>query len=171
MSLQEYEFARQKTRGKMLNTPTQLLFVGRIDKAKGVDHLLEIANELMLRDLDYELTLVGDSPQRHEYETQVKTMQLTRQVHFTGWQPISNLRSYYEKAHLLIFPSTSEGWPKVLSEGMTYGAVPIASAVGSIPQIFAEFNCGKAIPVERQYGFCLRCVRVYSNATDLESGK
>jgi glycosyltransferase involved in cell wall biosynthesis len=146
MSLQEYEFARQKTRGKTLCTPIQLLFVGRIDKAKGVDRLLEIANELKLKGLDFELTLVGDSPQRKGFEIQVRKNQLSSQVHFAGWQTIALLSKYYEKAHLLLFPSTSEGWPKVLSEGMAYGVVPIASAVGSIPQILAEFNCGKAIP-------------------------
>lgn len=147
MSQSDYEFALRITQGKKLHTPIQLLYVGRIDHSKGVDRLLEIANELKLRGLDFELTLVGDGRQRYAFEIQVKTNQLMRQVHFAGWQPMTNLGDYYEKAHFLLFPSKSEGWPKVLSEGMAYGVVPIASAVGSIPQILTEFNCGKAIPL------------------------
>jgi len=41
----------------------------------------------------------------------------------------------------------SEGWPKILSEGMAYGAVPLASTVSSIPQIFKEMKAGYAIPL------------------------
>jgi glycosyltransferase involved in cell wall biosynthesis len=40
----------------------------------------------------------------------------------------------------------SEGWPKVLSEGMAYGAVPIAGAVSSIPQVLADTGAGLALP-------------------------
>ena len=39
----------------------------------------------------------------------------------------------------------SEGWPKVLSEAMAYGAVPITSAVSRIPQYLNAFSTGHAI--------------------------
>jgi glycosyltransferase involved in cell wall biosynthesis len=46
------------------------------------------------------------------------------------------------QAHLMLFPSESEGWPKVLSEGMAYGVVPVASNVSSIPQYLRESGTG-----------------------------
>jgi glycosyltransferase involved in cell wall biosynthesis len=58
------------------------------------------------------------------------------------------LHSYYHKAHLFIFPSTSEGWPKVLSEAMAHGVVPIASAIASIPEILEGADAGLALPPE-----------------------
>jgi len=43
----------------------------------------------------------------------------------------------------MLFPSdSSEGWPKVLSEGMAYGVVPVASDVSSIPQYLRECGVG-----------------------------
>ncbi|MGB4322708.1 MAG: glycosyltransferase, partial [Anaerolineaceae bacterium] len=54
-----------------------------------------------------------------------------------------------ERASMILLPSTaSEGWPKVLSEAMAYGVVPLASDVSSIPQIFKETGAGHAFPAE-----------------------
>ncbi len=48
---------------------------------------------------------------------------------------------------MLLLPSrASEGWPKVLSEAMAFGAVPVASTVSSVPQVFAETGAGVAVP-------------------------
>ena len=44
------------------------------------------------------------------------------------------------QAYLMLFPSESEGWPKVLSEGKAYGVVPVTSDVSSIPQYLREFG-------------------------------
>src|SRR5262249_44353868 len=52
------------------------------------------------------------------------------------------------QSHFLLLPSSSEGWPKVLSEGMAYGAVPVTSDVGSIPQVLEAFQVGRALPPE-----------------------
>ena len=57
------------------------------------------------------------------------------------------MADFYAQAHFLLFPcSASEGWPKVLSEAMAYGVVPLAGAVSSIPQILAETGAGVALP-------------------------
>ncbi len=43
---------------------------------------------------------------------------------------------------LMLFPSRSEGWPKVLSEAMAFGVVPVASRVSSIPEYLVRFDLG-----------------------------
>ena len=53
---------------------------------------------------------------------------------------------YYAEAHFILLPSRSEGWPKVLSEAMAYGVVPVAAAVSSIPQILSDTGAGVALP-------------------------
>ena len=63
----------------------------------------------------------------------------------------------------MIFPSScSEGWPKVLSEAMAYGVVPLAGAVSSIPQILAEVGTGRALPPNDVAEFA-SAVREYAN--------
>jgi glycosyltransferase involved in cell wall biosynthesis len=66
-------------------------------------------------------------------------------VKFHGGLPRNALGPFYELAHFIPLPSESEGWPKVLSEAMAYGVVPISCAVGSIPEHLANFSTGAAL--------------------------
>ncbi len=74
-------------------------------------------------------------------------------VTFHGWLPRTALGSVYFRPHIMILPSDSEGWPKVLSEGMAYGIVPLGSNVGSIPQYLAEIGCGRTLRPDDIDGF------------------
>jgi glycosyltransferase involved in cell wall biosynthesis len=145
----EYAQAHQMAQNKRLTSPIQLLFVGRVDRAKGVDHLLAVAHKLKQQGLPFELTLVGDSPERQKFEAFIRQNHLAQEVNFVGWKKTPNVYPYYQRAHLIIFPSTSEGWPKVLSEAMAHGVVPIASNVGSISQTLTQIGAGKAIPSDQ----------------------
>jgi glycosyltransferase involved in cell wall biosynthesis len=145
LTLQEYQQAKRIGSEKKLSLPIQLLFVGRLDRSKGVDRLLKIAIFLKQAGLNYELLLVGDSPERDEFEHFVMENDLSKFIKFVGWQSISEVQKYYGSAHLFIFPSTSEGWPKVLSEAMAHGVVPIASAIGCIPQELEKIGSGKTV--------------------------
>jgi glycosyltransferase involved in cell wall biosynthesis len=133
------------TRHKKLTIPYHLLFVGRLDSAKGVDRTLDICAKLQEKKLPFRLDLVGDGPKRRSFELLASELEISEKTHFHGWLPRFTLNQYYSDAHFIIFPSTSsEGWPKVLSEAMAYGVVPIASNVSSIPQILRDAKAGYA---------------------------
>jgi glycosyltransferase involved in cell wall biosynthesis len=125
--------------------PAELLFVGALNDAKGAGRALEIARHLAAMGVAYRLRLVGDGPDRSRYEQFVRDNHLYGVV-FKGWVPRDRVGAYYSTAHFVLLPSRSEGWPKVLSEGMAYGAVPIAGSVSSIPQVLAETGAGVALP-------------------------
>lgn len=145
-SLTEDELAAGRaTEVRQLATPVQLLFVGALNDPKGAGRALEVAKSLKGMDIPYQMQMVGDGPDRGRYEQYVVDNNL-RNVAFRGWVPRDAIGSYYRSAHFVLLPSQSEGWPKVLSEGMAYGAVPIAGAVSSIPQVLAETGAGVALP-------------------------
>ena len=131
---------------KRFQSPFQLLFVGRVETAKGAGRVLQIARELKIRGLSFVLDFIGDGPERPAFEAWSIEHGLDSCLTFHGWLPRPALSKFYARAHFLIFPSSSEGWPKVLSEAMAFGAVPIAGAVSSIPQILAETGAGVALP-------------------------
>ena len=90
---------------------------------------------------------MGDGPERPAFESWCREHGMDAWVNFHGWLPRPALADFYAQAHFLLFPSSaSEGWPKVLSEAMAYGVVPLAGAVSSIPQILAETGAGVALP-------------------------
>jgi len=154
LHLIDLELGRQVAAGKTLHSPLQLLFVGRVETAKGSGRLLEIVSLLLKRGIEFELNMIGDGPERPDFEQMAKDMGLSERVHFHGWMSHPNLSQFYARAHFLILPtSASEGWPKVLSEGMAFGVVPLAGAVSSIPQILENLKTGMALDSEDVAGF------------------
>lgn len=147
LTREDIELGRHAAGDKVLNSPLQLLFVGRIEEAKGAGRVLQIAAGLQERGLDFHLHMLGDGPERPEFERLAKELKIEKRVFFHGWVPKTTLPEFYSRGHFIIFPSdASEGWPKVLSEAMAYGVVPIASNVSSIPQILADTGAGLALP-------------------------
>lgn len=142
----EIQEAQQATSDREFTTPLQLLFVGNLNTPKGVGRALEILAQLQKIGIDATLDLIGDGEERQSFENQAEQLGIKDLVTFHGWIPRTALGEYYRNAHFLLFPSGSEGWPKVISEAMAYGVVPIASAVSSIPQYLAQFGVGKALP-------------------------
>ena len=145
--------ANQIAQGKEIRTPLELLFVGRLERAKGVHRILEIARILRAEEINFHLTLVGDGPERPVFEETIQRLDLNPYINLVGWQPRNSLPAFYRDAHILLLPSSSEGWPKVLSEAMAYGAVPIVSALSSIPQTLAESRAGITLPADDIKGF------------------
>ena len=140
--------------GKTLDKPVRLLFVGRVDREKGCGRAIDILAGLRAAGVTARLDVIGDGPDRDRFESQAAAARLSSDVHFHGWLPRPSLADFYAKAHFLLLPSSSsEGWPKVLSEGMAYGVVPMTSDVSSIPQLIAAFGSGRALDANDQAAF------------------
>ena len=138
---------RDAARRKPAPPPLRLLFVGRIEEAKGAGRSLEILRRLREKGVVAELELVGEGPQREPLERRVAAGPDAGSVRFRGGLPRPAIAESYARAHILLLPSTaSEGWPKVLGEAMAYGAVPVASDVSSVPEYLTRLRVGRSIP-------------------------
>ncbi len=162
----ELRDARVVAAEKSLSAPLQLLLVGRIEKAKGVHRALQVLARLRELGVAARLDLVGDGPERGDFERQAEKLGVAAQVVFHGWLPRGALAPIYSRAHILIFPSDTEGWPKVLSEAMAYGAVPVCSAVSGIPQALQEFGTGRTFAPDDVEGFA-RAIAGYAAHPDV----
>jgi glycosyltransferase involved in cell wall biosynthesis len=151
----ELEDARAWGRKKTLNGVVRCVFVGRVEEAKGAGRAVEIVRRLREQGVGAELDIVGDGPLRVKPSSRGEAW-----VRFHGWLPRQELGRVWREAHVTLLPSETEGWPKVLSEGMAWGAVPVASNVGCIPQYLERFGCGTAVHVEDLNGF-MEAVRRY----------
>ncbi len=148
-SLDDRELAagRESAATKRFEAPIRLVFAGTLARSKGAERAVEVVAQLRARQVDVELDLAGDGPQRAAVEARIDALGLSSRVRTHGWLAKQELGALYARAHFVVLPSETEGWPKVLSEGMAYGAVPIASAVSAIPAQLRELGCGVALPV------------------------
>lgn len=149
LSFQELIISKEMALGKEIDFPIRIIFVGRVESAKGIGRIIEISKFLKDSGLDFSIEIIGDGEERVHYQKISEDLGLSNNIFFSGWLPKDELGSRYKKAHFILFPSTaSEGWPKVLSEAMSYGVVPITSTISSVPQILNDFGAGVAVPVD-----------------------
>lgn len=144
---------RQAALHKSLTSPLRLLFVGALNVSKGVERALRILAELSNRGIDAELELAGDGADRARFETLARSLGIEPRARFLGWLARPALHAAYERAHVLVLPSATEGWPKVLSEAMAFGVIPIAGDVSAIRAELELLRVGRAVPVEDVRGF------------------
>lgn len=125
----------QAASNKSFGGPMILLFVGRIEPAKGVDRILEMLGLLKMSNRIQEMIFVGSG---NVQAYQGKSAHLEFKVTFTGGIERNLLNEYYAKSHLLLLPSDSEGFPKVVAEAAAFGCIPCVSDVSSLSQYI---NC------------------------------
>ena len=98
--------------------------MGRLDRQKGFDLLLDAFARIVDRHPDWSLKIIGQGPLRKELEQQTAALKLAERVHFAGRvvDPFAVLGS----SDLFVFSSRSEGFGLALGEAMACG-LPVVS--------------------------------------------
>lgn len=120
---------------RKLSGTLDFLFVGTLAPGKQPIYALELAETLQKNGIAVRLTFYGEGVERDKLEEIIAQNQLESFVFLKGNQEQSTLREAYQKSHFVILPSKSEGWPKVVAEGMFWGCLPISSAVSCVPSM------------------------------------
>jgi len=115
-----------------------VLAIGRLSREKGHRHLVEAASLLHRNrpDIDFQILLIGDGPERARLEAQVDGLGLREHVRFLGHQ--QNPVPFYELADVFVLPSLTEGSPNVLLEAMMARTPTIATPVGGVPEMVQD---------------------------------
>jgi len=117
---------------------TDLLFIGELRLLKGVDVLIAAIKQLAqgrrnVEGRNVSATIVGDGPDRAQFEREVARQGLGERVQFVGAKPA---RQAFSLGRLLIVPSRAESLPYIVLEAAAAGVPMIATQVGGIPEIF-----------------------------------
>jgi len=103
-----------------------ILYVGRLEKRKGVKYLLQAFSELSERDKKVKLFIAGDGPERERLEDWVENQKVPR-VKFLGAVSEEKKVSLLRTASLFCSPAIyGESFGVVLLEAMAAGAPTIA---------------------------------------------
>ncbi len=123
-----------------------LASVGRFDRQKGFDRLLDAFGLIADRHPDWNLVLIGDGPLRSELESQIADRKLTDRVLLPGW--VENpWQALSEQADAYVLSSRYEGFPNALLEAMAVGLCPVAFDCPSGPaEIIEHETNGLLVP-------------------------
>lgn len=116
----------------------ELLFVGSLDKRKGIIELLSVLKEIPN---GWHLTVCGaftNDEIKKEYDR--LAYELGNKIDFRGYVSGKEKRSVFSNADVLVLPSYGEGMPIVIMEAMAAGCAVLATKVGAIPEVVTERN-------------------------------
>jgi glycosyltransferase involved in cell wall biosynthesis len=122
--------------------PLRLLFLGNVIPRKGLHMLLDALKELPTT--DWILTVVGSVIMDEPYaRTMVRcSHKFGHRVQFVGSVNDRELARYLETSHVLVVPSSYEGFGIVYLEAMGFGMPAIASARGGAQEIITHGEDG-----------------------------
>jgi phosphatidylinositol alpha-mannosyltransferase len=125
IDLKHYKPAAKSSK-KINGTPRTILFVGRLERRKGVKYLLQAFQLLEQEDDDVRLIIAGNGPGREKLENLADELGL-RNVTFLGYVDDETKLELMQTADLLCAPAIfGESFGIVLLEAMACGAVLVA---------------------------------------------
>jgi colanic acid/amylovoran biosynthesis glycosyltransferase len=130
------------TPGQRADGPLRLLSVGRLTPAKGQLLLVQACAALKREGWVFELTVVGDGPDRARLEAAVNSHGLQRQVRLAGALNQHEVQVELSRADVFVLPSLAEGIPVVLMEAMASGVPCISCPVNGIPELIDHGHSG-----------------------------
>jgi glycosyltransferase involved in cell wall biosynthesis len=118
-------------------TPFKFIHVSTVnDKEKNITGMIEAAHFLSQKNISYRLDIIGDGPERQNFEALAQQYQLLNKViFFHGFELPPQVAKMMAEAHCFILNSNYEGLPCVLLEAMSCGIPVIATKVGAVPEI------------------------------------
>lgn len=117
--------------------PTKLvIWVGRIDVAKGLSELIKAWNESNLPNNGFVLNVIGDGPLKEEL---ANAQQFNKSINFLGIKNSKQLDKLYSKADFLLISSRwLEGFPTVIVESAMHNLPIVAPKIGSFIDLTLE---------------------------------
>ena len=118
----------------------KILYLGRIEKEKGIYELLTAMNQLKkYNDIKLYIAGVGEE---EKIKKILKNYGIEDKVELLGWVSDKKKQKYLKECSYFILPSYFEAMPMSLLEAMSYKCVVVATNVGGISQIIKNKRNG-----------------------------
>jgi glycosyltransferase involved in cell wall biosynthesis len=124
---------------------TDLLYLSRVEVAKGIFELLDAYKILKSRNPAYTLTIGGDGPDLEELKDYAKKLELT-DITFTGFLQGKAKVDCYRKGSVFCFMSYTEGMPNAVLEALALGLPIVSSDAGGLGDILRDGENGFIVP-------------------------
>ena len=121
------------------------LTAGRFVLVKNIKMQIEAMKEVAKKYPNAELWIVGDGPEKKNYELQAANYKLQKNIKLLGWQ--GDLNKYYNMADVFVLSSDSEGWGMAVIEAASFGLPIIMTDVGCAREVIKDNESGIIIPV------------------------
>jgi glycosyltransferase involved in cell wall biosynthesis/LmbE family N-acetylglucosaminyl deacetylase len=143
-----------------------VLFVGRLERGKGVLLLLQAASRVLADMPNAHFVLAGG---RHptlaeeDLEQCLRRLPDRKRVHLLGHVPWEQLLRWYKKAALCVLPSYYETFGLAALEAMALGLPVVALSAGALPEVVEDQITGLLVPPQDEAALAEALVRLLKN--------
>lgn len=147
----------------------KLLFLARIESAKGIFITLDIYKIVKSKFPKSKLSIAGDGSKLNEAKDYAKKNHL-QDVSFLGNISGSELIDTFSSPAIYILPTQhGEGMPTSVLEAMAFGLPIISRPVGGIVDFFEEKNMGHLINSLEPKEYAIKIINLFNNTQKLKA--
>ena len=126
--------------------PLRLVYIGRLDREKGLYETLQGLRLACELGVDARLMVAGRGPEEGRLRRYAQALGIAARAAFIGPVFGDEKVKLLSTADLMILPSYAEGLPYALLEAMAAGIPVIATPVGAIPDVVTHGTHGHLVP-------------------------
>ncbi len=132
--------------------PRLIVSVGRLDRIKGFETLIDALAVLADRGEAFHCVIVGEGPLRKALQTRIDDASLAHRVELPGARPAESVAALLAVAGLFVLPSRvtddgdRDGIPVALMEAMAAGLPVVSTTVSGIPELIESTVHGLLVP-------------------------
>jgi glycosyltransferase involved in cell wall biosynthesis len=134
-----------------------VLFVGALERVKGVDVLLDAWQLVRDGHPEVRLVIVGKGSMEEEVRRRAAG---NSDIEMVGSVPRETLRELIDAATLVVLPSRSEGLGRVVLEASARSRPVVASRVGGIPELVEDGETGVLVQPEDAAALAAAVLRI-----------
>lgn len=139
--------ARNFERIQNVSKPLTILYLGRIERNKGIDYILGASKRLQNEGVKFVLHIAGKEEIEGEY-LPIFQQELGDKFIYHGVVSGDVKNRLLKECDVFLLPSFFEGLPMALIETMSFGEIPIVTNVGSISSLVEDNINGLFIQVK-----------------------
>lgn len=140
--------------------------VAGMNHRKGIADLIAAFSQIATQFPAAHLYLIGNGPDRTEFEALAHASPAAGRIHFEGFQP--DPQSYLRSADIFVLASHQEPFGLVISEAREVGCAIIASHVDGIPEALDQGQAGLLVPPQNPAALAATLTQLLSNPATLQ---
>ena len=138
----------------------RITYVGRLERYKRVDILLQAASALIEEYPDLSVCIIGRGPERGRLEVLAEKLGLSKRTEFTGFISNAERDALLADSRACIFPSEKEGWGLTVIEANALGTPVVARNAEGLRDSVRHQETGFLIPSDNPADYARALARL-----------
>lgn len=157
------EFSNEENKQQTTGKKQQVIIgnAGRLVTQKAQHYLIDIAEKLKEKELDFKIQIAGDGPLHDELKKEIANRNLTEQIELLGF--VERMSDFMNGLDIFVSTAIWEGFGFVLAEAMVVKKPVLAFDLSSNPELIKDGENGFLIPPQNIDYFVKKLEELISN--------